>query len=231
MSVRNQLDRESKGSNKFRPSPVLLMMVIATSCLIPAGTLVNADGATNPIESADYSLSVIGTASDAAAVASVLQALPLTGLADGTSKLQWSNILKEVAKQAVDQPGHFMIAATPIWASRYLVGVPWYGWAIAPLLAYREWRQWPSNRWWDPPLDWTFLSLGAIVATRRRRPTRGLLDGRLTLRRRIARAWSLRRARQGEGTPDLVHTNAGLVAGTARTLRWLNAAAEAGFRR
>jgi hypothetical protein len=74
-------------------------------------------------------------------------------------------LLKELLKQAIDQPGHFLIAALPIILSRYLTGVPWYGWPVIPLLAYREWLQWPSNRWWDPPLDWACLALGVIVAT------------------------------------------------------------------
>jgi hypothetical protein len=74
-------------------------------------------------------------------------------------------LLKELLKQAIDQPGHFLIAALPIWLSRRLSGVPWYGWPVIPLLAYREWLQWPSNRWWDPPLDWAWLALGVIVAT------------------------------------------------------------------
>jgi hypothetical protein len=74
-------------------------------------------------------------------------------------------LLKELLKQALDQPGHFLIAALPIVLSRYLTGVPWYGWPVIPLLAYREWLQWPSNRWWDPPLDWACLALGIIVAT------------------------------------------------------------------
>jgi hypothetical protein len=98
-------------------------------------------------------------------------------------------VLKEVGKQAIDQPGHFLIAAVPIWASRCLVGVPWYGWVVVPLLAYREWLQWPSNRWWDPPLDWIFLSFGSVVATFRRRMY-GWPDGAQPLRRRIARGLS-----------------------------------------
>jgi hypothetical protein len=104
-------------------------------------------------------------------------------------------ILKEIGKQTIDQPGHFLIGAAPIWASRYLVGVPWYGWVIAPLLAYREWLQWPSNRWWDPPLDWAFLSLGAVVATCRPRSMHRSLDGLPALRRRIARELSSALAR------------------------------------
>jgi hypothetical protein len=106
------------------------------------------------------------------------------GPVDGTRTSLASKVLKEVGKQAIDQPGHFLIAAAPIWASRYLVGVPWYGWVAAPLLAYREWLQWPSNRWWDPPLDWAFLSLGAVVATFRRR---NRLPAGLQPLRRIAR--------------------------------------------
>jgi hypothetical protein len=74
-------------------------------------------------------------------------------------------LMKELLKQVIDQPGHFLIAALPIWLSRHLTGVPWYGWPVIPILAYREWLQWPSNRWWDPPLDWAVLALGVIVAT------------------------------------------------------------------
>lgn len=74
-------------------------------------------------------------------------------------------ILAEVVKQTVEQPLHFLMSAGPIWASRWLTAVPWYGWAIVPALAYREWRQWPSKRWWDPPLDALFLVLGALTAT------------------------------------------------------------------
>ena len=77
-------------------------------------------------------------------------------------------LLAEVGKQALEQPLHFLMAAAPICLSRHLAGVPWYGWAITPLLAYREWSQWPSRRWWDPPLDWAFLALGVAVATWRR---------------------------------------------------------------
>jgi len=46
-------------------------------------------------------------------------------------------LLREVGKQAVEQPLHVLMAAPPICLSRQLVGVPWYGWAITPLLAWR----------------------------------------------------------------------------------------------
>jgi hypothetical protein len=80
-------------------------------------------------------------------------------------------LLHEISKQAVEQPLHFLMAAAPVALSRSLAGVPWYGWAAAPLLVWREWAQWPSRRWWDPPLDWAFMALGAVFATwRRARP-------------------------------------------------------------
>lgn len=74
-------------------------------------------------------------------------------------------VFEEATKQAIDQPLHFLMAAGPIWLSQSLVNVPWYGWSVIPLLAYREWSQWPSSRWWDPPLDAAVFALGVIVAT------------------------------------------------------------------
>jgi len=101
-------------------------------------------------------------------------------------------LLKELLKQAIDQPGHFLIAAAPIWASRYLVGVPWFGWVAAPILAYREWLQWPSRRWWDPPLDWAFLTLGAVAATWGRRGGDAFADGLAAFGRRLASGFVVR---------------------------------------
>ena len=75
------------------------------------------------------------------------------------------DLLAEVVKQAAEQPLHFVMSAGPIWLSRCLTAVPWYGWVAIPALAYREWRQWPSKRWWDPALDATFLALGVLTAT------------------------------------------------------------------
>jgi hypothetical protein len=80
------------------------------------------------------------------------------------------SVVREAVKQAYEQPLHFLMAAGPIWLSRYLTAVPWYGWSIIPALAYREWRQWPSNRWWDPFLDAAFQILGVIGATWRGEP-------------------------------------------------------------
>jgi hypothetical protein len=91
--------------------------------------------------------------------------LPLMIAREPTIAETLSALVKELGKQAIDQPGHFLIAALPILLSRYFTGTPWYGWPVIPLLAYREWLQWPSDRWWDPPLDWAVLALGVIMAT------------------------------------------------------------------
>jgi hypothetical protein len=100
---------------------------------------------------------------------------------------QHRDLLAEVIKQAAEQPLHFVMSAGPIWLSRCLTAVPWYGWAMVPALAYREWRQWPSKRWWDPLLDAAFLVLGVLTATWSARPP--LLFAMLRRReRRIALA-------------------------------------------
>ena len=69
--------------------------------------------------------------------------MPPAGVGSGAVEWTAQRILKEVGKQGIDQPGHFLIGAAPIWASRYLVGVPGFGWMAAPILAYREWLRWP----------------------------------------------------------------------------------------
>jgi hypothetical protein len=92
------------------------------------------------------------------------------------------DLVLEVAKQAAEQPLHFLMSAGPIWVSRCATAVPWYGWAIMPALAYREWRQWPSKRWWDPVLDAVFLTLGLIATT-------------WPARTRLPLVWRRRRAR------------------------------------
>jgi hypothetical protein len=54
---------------------------------------------------------------------------------------------------------------------------------VVPALAYREWRQWPSKRWWDPALDAAFLVLGVLAATWSERAVPGALP-RAAMRRR-----------------------------------------------
>lgn len=114
----------------------------------------------------------LGAAVIAATPADAAQAGPPSGgyLAapaldeSGPPSEQW-DLLAEVVKQAAEQPLHFVMSAGPIWLSRCITAVPWYGWAMVPALAYREWLQWPSKRWWDPVLDAAFLALGVLTAT------------------------------------------------------------------
>jgi hypothetical protein len=112
----------------------------------------------------------------------------LTGRSDAiagasvTRSARSRDLVLEVAKQAAEQPLHFLMSAGPIWLSRCATAMPWYGWAIMPVLAYREWRQWPSKRWWDPVLDAAFLTLGLIATT-------------WPARTRLPMSWSRRRAR------------------------------------
>lgn len=92
-------------------------------------------------------------------------------------------LLYELAKQVIEQCLHFALAALPIWLSRRFTGVPWFGVPVIVLLVFREWLQWPSERWWDPPLDLAVLMLGFVIATWAfktiRRPVHGSAFGRV----------------------------------------------------
>lgn len=139
-----------------------LMLVVTSFVLVAIGVLTKEmeglDPGRHPAVAAEAS--AIGMGNDPIGDGSMTPVGPLEVLARALPAL-----LAELLKQAIDQPGHLLIAGLPIVLSRFLTGVPWYGWPVIPLLAYREWLQWPSNRWWDPPLDWAFLALGVILAT------------------------------------------------------------------
>ncbi len=86
---------------------------------------------------------------------------------------------QEIRKQLVDQPLHVAMGVASTLAVGSLLA-----WRRAPTCAsagiavlvtaawegYREWSQWPSSRWWDPPLDWFFeiggIALGVLVLLR-----------------------------------------------------------------
>jgi len=142
MPAHSTLVRESKTSRRLRWPALLALLVLSCSA---------------PVSPAAFE--VAGT------MPSMGAETPPRATPEGTLPPSTSKLLKEVVKQSVEQPGHLLLAAAPVWLSRSLLGVPWYGWAAAPLLVYREWRQWPSERWWDPPLDWAFLTIGGVVAT------------------------------------------------------------------
>lgn len=80
--------------------------------------------------------------------------------------------LKELAKQCIDQPLHVLMAVASVWVIGgllVLAHVPvWLAAAVAGVItaawmAYREYKQWPSERWYDPILDWTFEAGGLAL--------------------------------------------------------------------
>ena len=150
-------------SNTPRRSPwtaVFLVLVTTSFAVVALGVLTKEMESLHRLTTVAAEASAIGMGNDPVGDGLMAPVAPLDALAQVLRAL-----LKELLKQAIDQPGHILIAGLPIVLSRYLTGVPWYGWPAIPLLAYREWLQWPSNRWWDPPLDWAFLALGVILAT------------------------------------------------------------------
>jgi hypothetical protein len=186
MPARERVARAPGRSIDLVARTLLLLILLTYPSSVFAAIKVNASRPSESIEALQPATSV-GFGLDGMIPAAGSDRTPRWSPAGHAPRPEAGKILKEVGKQTIDQPGHFLIGAAPIWASRYLVGVPWYGWVLTPLLAYREWLQWPSKRWWDPPLDWAFLTLGTIVATCRRRSTRTSLNRSPRRRRRIAR--------------------------------------------
>ncbi len=99
--------------------------------------------------------------------------IKLFGISDWIDGLKDRNpVLGELVKQAIDQPLHILMKVASVWviaASFYALGVAdWTN--ISPFVygvsltvgwnVMREYNQWPSSRWWDPPLDWFFEALG-----------------------------------------------------------------------
>lgn len=83
------------------------------------------------------------------------------------SNLQERNwYLGEAVSQAIDQSGHFLWAWVGVALGIYIGGT--IGSLIAVVntayIAYREYGQWPSSRWWDPPLDFMFYAGGILFA-------------------------------------------------------------------
>ena len=192
MLGKGALERQPNQLHNIWRSVLVLMFFVPSSSSISTEILVDPLLATS---SSGKSLSLEVDQhpnADRADLVLVAELMPQASRVEGRIRWTTSRILKEVGKQAIDQPGHFLIGGAPIWASRYLVGVPWLGWVAAPILAYREWLQWPSNRWWDPPLDWAFLTLGAVAATRSRRPGHRLSGGLAGIRQSVASALALR---------------------------------------
>jgi hypothetical protein len=177
MPAHERIARASRVSTNFALPALLLLVLLVDPSPVFAAIKVNLSRASESIDAAVSAAPVTSFGVDGIAPATASDTVPRWNPAGDAPRPTAGKILKEVAKQTIDQPGHFLIGAAPVWASRYLIGVPWYGWVLTPLLAYREWLQWPSKRWWDPPLDWAFLTLGTVVATCRRRSKRTSLNG------------------------------------------------------
>ena len=182
------LNPQSKRALALCILAILLIILCIGSSRPLAGILVNSDQRIGIHQNTSPSVLDDRWVGDRTALAAGPGLMLQPSKVEGRGRWTARRIIKEVGKQAIDQPGHFLIGGAPIWASRYLVGVPWLGWVAAPILAYREWLQWPSNRWWDPPLDWAFLTLGAVAATRSRRPGHRLSGGLAGIRQSVASA-------------------------------------------
>ncbi len=84
-----------------------------------------------------------------------------------------SPVRAEVAKQALDQTLHILMAVASVWVLgcpiATLMGAPiWVaalvsGVLTAAWMGYREYTQWPSKRWWDPVMDWVFEAGGLAL--------------------------------------------------------------------
>lgn len=82
-------------------------------------------------------------------------------------------LVKELVKQSIDQPLHILMAVASVWIIGYLTialagqpvvwAVTFSGVLTGAWMAFREYRQWPSNRWWDPPMDWVFEAGGLAL--------------------------------------------------------------------
>jgi hypothetical protein len=173
MPVHGALKVQSNSQHAFWIATIFLLAFLVTALDALAGTLVNPTLVMkrNEITSAFERGAVLNTGR--ADLGVVPQRIWDATLGAGAVRWPTSRILEEVGKQAIDQPGHFLIGA-------------------APILAYREWLQWPSRRWWDPPLDWAFLALGAVAATCGRRGGHGFAVAFAAFGRRMASGLALR---------------------------------------
>lgn len=91
-------------------------------------------------------------------------------------------IKQEIWKQVKDQFWHFIwafLATVPLaclvpvdpeaswnWDSRLLLHLccMWFFIGNVTVIVAREVHQWPSTRWYDPPMDWAFFGAGIATA-------------------------------------------------------------------
>jgi len=97
-------------------------------------------------------------------------------------------VAAEIIKQTIDQPLHVAMCVASVcaigcaafWAGAHSLWAMWIAERGMPAdlllistilgecgtvlwVALREVSQWPSSRWWDPPLDWAFEAVGCAA--------------------------------------------------------------------
>ena len=72
----------------------------------------------------------------------------------------WRWSLKEWQRQIGDQTFHVLMALASVVVISKITVVAIGVVATIGWIGYREYKQWPSSRWWDPYLDWTFQASG-----------------------------------------------------------------------
>jgi hypothetical protein len=122
-------ERAEKRIDRIAMVSMLRHFTVARSWVYLCSNFNPASKATKPSESASVSAIIINAGDGALVSVDPEMRLPPVWV-DGTLTPGADKILKEIGKQAIDQPGHVLMGAGPIWASRYLIGVPWYGWVI-----------------------------------------------------------------------------------------------------
>jgi len=71
---------------------------------------------------------------------------------------------KELVKQLIDQPLHVLMGIASVCALAFVSQNVWVAVGLTfAWEAYREFWQWPSSRWWDPPLDFFFEAVGIVA--------------------------------------------------------------------
>ena len=73
---------------------------------------------------------------------------------------------QEIGMQLIEQPGHYLITYLPCFVACLIGGATGVGIvaATAAIFFYREGRQYPSSRWYDPWLDGCVGAAGLITA-------------------------------------------------------------------
>ena len=80
--------------------------------------------------------------------------------------------MSELRKQLIDQPLHVLMCAASVLALAIAFQLSGDGIAASTFagvsltalwVGLREWHQWPSSRWWDPPMDWAFEAVGMAL--------------------------------------------------------------------